>query len=172
MHLIGRNNESSAVAQFAARGEQSRLSDIAQQHVRFLHVIERRRERARDRFLHQTFAQANAQVARQNLDDVLAFARGEPCQALLQKFRLGERPARFVQVVEELLRFDQGERRRACPAVERFERGLARVAVAAGDAVEIGIVQPASPRGAARKMTAQPTCNVRGSLCAKALPVR
>ncbi len=137
--MIGRKSDSSASASALRGRERGGLADIAQEHVRFLHFIERRGEGARDRFLDQPFAQTEAEIAGQDFHEVFAFAGGESGQAILQDFRLRDRAARFLQGIEEFLRVAQSERLGRGPAVERFEGALARVAVAASDAMHLGV---------------------------------
>ncbi len=101
MHLIGRNSESSARLQLAFQGEQRRFADVAEKHVRFLHVIQRRIERGRDGFLHQAFAQTDPEIARQDLDHILSFARRKFREARLENLGLGQRPAGFLQATRK-----------------------------------------------------------------------
>ena len=86
------------------------MPDVAEQHVRFLHFIECRIEGVGDRFFHQTFAQTDPQIAGQDLDDILSFARREFREAIAQKFGFVQRSARFLQIIEKLARFENAER--------------------------------------------------------------
>ena len=67
-------------------------------------LVERNLEGTRDRFLDEAFAQSDAEVAGQDLDQVLCFEWGELLQARLEQFRLAGRAACFVQRFEERLR--------------------------------------------------------------------
>ena len=69
--------------QLILRSKQSGRADVAQKHVRFLHMVERSFERLGDCFLDQAFAQSDSQIATQNLDNVLTFACGQDRQPLL-----------------------------------------------------------------------------------------
>ena len=91
--------------QLPGRGETSGLADIAEQHVRFLHVVERRLESARDRFFDETFAQADAEIAGQDFHEVLRFERREFREARLQGFGFRDRAAHAMQFLEKLARF-------------------------------------------------------------------
>ena len=141
MHLIGRNKESSARLQFVRRGEQRGLPDVAQQHVRLLHLIERRGEGAGDRFLDQSFAQSDPQIAGQNFHHVLAFPRGKFRQLRLQNLGFRDRAARLLQRSKSRLDSTSVNGSGVGPSFERFERSLARVAVAAADAVQFRVAQ-------------------------------
>ena len=61
--------------QLAFERQHGCFADVAQEHVRFLHLIERRGEGRSDRFFDKAFAQADPKIAGQDLDDILAFAR-------------------------------------------------------------------------------------------------
>ena len=90
--------------QFVLRGKQGGRADVAQKHVRLLHIVERSFERSGDCFLNQTFAQSDSQIAGQNLDDVLTFARGQDRQSLLQQFGLGDRSTRPLELLKKFFR--------------------------------------------------------------------
>ena len=57
----------------AVRRQLQRLANVAQQHVGPLHLAQRSAVGLGDRFFHQTFFQADAQIASHDLDDVLGF---------------------------------------------------------------------------------------------------
>ena len=95
-----------------------------------------------DRFLDQAFAQTDAKIAGQDLDQVLAFARREVREPILQEFSFRDWPAQFLQAL----------RRSECDSsnvngsgfvrpFKRFECGLARVAMTVGDAAKFGFAE-------------------------------
>ena len=61
--------------QFTFRREHCGRSQIAEEHVGLLHFIKGRGKGRGDRFLDESFAQSDAQIAGQNLHEVLSFAR-------------------------------------------------------------------------------------------------
>src|SRR5262249_13712790 len=74
--------------------------DIAQQHVRSLDL---RRSRAKcfgDRLFHQALAQADAQVAADDLDDVLGLESRGPPQEIAKPLGLLRRAGRACYLVE------------------------------------------------------------------------
>ena len=75
-------------------GEAQSLADIAQHHVGALNLRQGLLEGASDSFFHQTFAQAYAQIAQDDFDDVFGFAGSGPLQNPLQSYGLGRRAAR------------------------------------------------------------------------------
>ncbi len=62
-------------AETPAGGQAQGLADVAQQHVRALHLGRRGAVGLGDGFLHQAFLQPDAQLAGDDLDDVLGFER-------------------------------------------------------------------------------------------------
>ncbi len=88
--------------QLALQCEQRRAPDVAEKHVRFFHVIERSVESGRDRFFDETLAQTDPEIAGQNLDDILAFARRDFRETFLQNLRLGQWAARFLERIKKL----------------------------------------------------------------------
>jgi len=127
---------------FLSLGQHRSAADVAQEHVRFLHLVERRSERFGNCFLDQTFTQSDAQITAQNLDHVLPFPGGKMGQTILQSVFLRHRPAEFVQQFKKLVGINQVKRFRNCPAIENFERGLARITMAGSDATKIGVAYP------------------------------
>ena len=129
-----------------------RLANVAEQQVRPPHGFQRDAERRRDRLLHQPLLQSDAQVAGENFDEKFPFQRRAASQGIDEQGQLGRRPARAVQLLEQMMnRIDgqsrsgrarrraqrpgrgrRGSRRSRSPAcVQRqdFERRLAAVAV-------------------------------------------
>ena len=62
--------------EFAAARAHGRLADVAREHVDARHVRQRPPEGAGERVLHQTLLQTDAQVADEQLDEVLRLRRG------------------------------------------------------------------------------------------------
>ena len=87
--------------QFAPQSQQRSLSDVSEKHVRLLYVIQRTAERRGDGFFDEALAQADPKIARQDLDQVLAFARRKFGEARLEKFSLRQRASGFVQRFEK-----------------------------------------------------------------------
>ena len=101
MNLSGWNSASSAEPEPVLAREHGRLADVAGEHPRPLHVVERPLERLRDRRLEQPLAQADPQLAGQDLDDVLRRQRVGPREQRAEDRALARRPRR---------RLDRGER--------------------------------------------------------------
>ena len=97
-------------------------------------------KRLRNPILHQTLSQSDAQVAGQDFDDILTFARGQDGQAILQQFGLSVGAARAMQVLEQLARFTGTEWLRRRSPIQNFERTSASVPVGAGDAMKFRVV--------------------------------
>ncbi len=115
------------------------------------------RERARDRFFDEPFAQTDPQVAGENFDHVLPLARGELCQPRLQQLRFRDRAARPLQIVEELFGF--GERERLAALVRASSASNAVLPASPWLLAMRCSSESARPVAAsnARKITAQPT---------------
>ncbi len=62
-----------------------RGAEVAAQHVRLADCFARPRERRRNRFLHQPLFQPDAQIARDDLDQIFRRPRIEPREPLLQQ---------------------------------------------------------------------------------------
>ena len=173
MHLIGRNSDSSARCNSPLEASSAVCSDVAEKHVRFLHVIERSVERGRDRFFHETFAQTDPQIAGQNLDHILTFARREFGEARLQKLRLGQRTARFVERFEKLASI-----RSSANGSGAVRPSSASSAVLPASPCELamrrnsGSLESGRGHQGADESRPSPTWIVRRSLCGKALPVK
>ena len=102
-------------------------------------LFERNIERLGDGFLHQALTQADAEIACQNLDDVLSFTRGQNRKSLFQKLCLRDWAARALKILEQLGRLKDAEWMRCRSPVEDFKSGFASVAVPARDAVKFSI---------------------------------
>ena len=71
----------------------------------FLDLLERKIEGPRYRFLDQTLAQTDPEVAGQNLDQVLRFERGESAQARLKQLGFARWTAGFMEGFKQGIRF-------------------------------------------------------------------
>ena len=88
--------------QFAFECERRCFSNVSKKHIRFLDVIQGGTKTRGDGFFHQTFAQTDAKIARQNLDQVLTFVCRDFCETGFEKFDLGQRTSGLVQGFEKL----------------------------------------------------------------------
>src|SRR5439155_22810543 len=125
---------------FFAQGQGCRLADVAQQHVGLFYLIERNIDCCRNRFLVQTLARSDAQVASQNFDDVLAFSCRRNREAILEKLRLRQWAAGPMQVFKQLPGFQDGERPRGCATIKNFKGSSVRVTVTRYDAVKCRVI--------------------------------
>ena len=96
MHLIGRNSDSSARCNSPLKAS-SAVSPMSPRSMfaSFTSSSERA-ERRGDGFLHETLAQTDPEIAGQDLDHILSFARREFGEARLENFSLGQRASGFV----------------------------------------------------------------------------
>jgi hypothetical protein len=73
------------LGQFSRGGQAQSFAEIAEQHVGALDLVEGFVESASDRFLDETFFQADAQVAADDFHDVLGFERSGSLKKRAQK---------------------------------------------------------------------------------------
>ena len=101
MHLIGRNNESSARCNspFKASSAVSPMSPRSM--FASFTSSSGPSNAAGDGFFHEALAQADPEIARQDLDHVLSFARRKSGEARLEKFGLGQWTSGFMQRFEK-----------------------------------------------------------------------
>src|SRR5688500_19751465 len=83
------------------------FADVAQQHIRLGHLREWLAKRPRNRILYETFSEADAQIARQQLDEVFCFQRCGPAEGGNQEPLFVQGPTRFAEACEERLGLNQ-----------------------------------------------------------------
>jgi len=88
---------------FADIRQQQGFTDIAEQHVRALDLVERDFECLRNRLFHQTFFKANAKISADDLDDVLGLDRHGLLKQITKQESLGRRPTRGSHLIERCL---------------------------------------------------------------------
>src|SRR5215510_12704010 len=70
---------------------------------------------------------------------MLACARGQSRESVLQQLCLGDRTARAAKILEQLGRFENAEWLRRCSTIEKLECSFASIAVSARNAMKFAI---------------------------------
>ena len=115
------------------------LADVARDQVHAFHLRDRNPERLRDRGFDQAFAEADAHLAGDDLDEESSGLGVQPPEQSFERSGLGgatRSPDRFERPLDLL----EGYRLRLRAAVERFSSPVAEVRVLAEDAPELFLV--------------------------------